>query len=166
MSYLHSDDAFDYPAQHPQLPEAESNDPEGFAQADLLHFDGIVDPADDKLIKRDDVVTLFVVAFGYRRSTFKQLNHAKLVTHPFYEATYAYRIYEERQPEACTRYLKSRIIALIRAIKRSAATGDEVAYPHERAEGQARSSQRPRSPSDIYAIEEASVEEMENDALR
>lgn len=56
MSYLHSDDAFDYPVQHPQLPDAETAVPEGYAQTDLLHFEGIVDPADDKPIGECEVV--------------------------------------------------------------------------------------------------------------
>ncbi|PSQ89927.1 MAG: hypothetical protein BRD45_01445 [Bacteroidetes bacterium QS_8_64_10] len=49
-SYTHPDGDVDYRTQHPHLPPPESDDPEGFAQADLLYFTQTLDPAADKLM--------------------------------------------------------------------------------------------------------------------
>lgn len=87
------------------------------AQADLGHFRGITLPERDRLIKREDVVTLFTVAFGYSRSYFEKLDHAQHIQHDLYRSRFAWKRHGAPPTPRVVLYYKSRIIRLIYDLK-------------------------------------------------
>lgn len=106
-----------------------------YAQADLLHFEGVLPPALDKLIRKEDVAALFSRTFRYAVSTFEKTDHYRIVKHPWYRAEFAWRRRSGSWHAANTLWYTSRVIALILALKRSPSRKDlgitgAPDYPH------------------------------------
>ncbi len=121
---------------YPHIPLSdEEPDRYAYAQADLSFFRGVCPPEEDQLIRKTDVQTLFCAAFDYTEETFRKLSHADLIEHPYYWGDFAWRTREGSEQSCITRYYKSRVIALIMAMKRAPInriTGEvgKVEYPH------------------------------------